>query len=46
MKEEDDITSVIQQHASEPWAVEYSAYTLQDGTELPAYEVIGSEKNL
>ena len=39
-----DLTSVSKQHTPKPWAVAYSPYTLQDGTELPAYEVIGSEK--
>jgi hypothetical protein len=32
------------QHTPGPWEVLYSPYTLQDGSELPAYEVIGDEK--
>ncbi len=30
--------------SSSPWTIIYSPYTLSDGTELPAFEVIADEK--
>ena len=38
------MTTERHQPSSEPWTVVYSPYTLDDGSELPAYEVIADEK--
>ena len=32
------------QHTQGPWIYEYSPYTSQDGDEIPAFEIFGSEK--
>jgi hypothetical protein len=38
------MTNEHHQPSPEPWTVLYSPYTLADGSELPAYEVIADEK--